>query len=87
MPRKMWIVMALQQEDFLGRGHLICCLLMPFYFLARLLCSMLFFGHNKEHAGSLVPQSGVEPMLPAVEGQTLNHRTFIEFPLMPFLVF
>lgn len=48
---------------------------------------MLFFGHNKEHAGALVPQSGVEPMLPAVEGQTLNHPTFIEFPLMPFLVF
>lgn len=31
-----------------------------FLFLAKLLYSMLFFGHNKEHAGSLVPQSGVE---------------------------
>ena len=48
---------------------------------------MLFFGHNKEHAASLVPQSGVESMLPAVEGQTLNHLTFIEIPLIPFLVF
>lgn len=26
-----------------------------FLFLAKLLYSMLFFGHNKEHAGSLVP--------------------------------
>ena len=53
-------MMALQQEDFLGRGPVIYCLLMPFSFLAKLLYSMLFFGHNKEHAGSLVPQSGVE---------------------------
>ena len=36
---------------------------------------MDFFGHVTQHAGSLVPQPGKEPVAPAVESWSLIHWT------------
>ena len=40
----------------------------------------IFFFQNPEVCEILIPQPRVEPMLPAMEAQTLNHRTTREVP-------
>ena len=43
----------------------------------------LFFGHTVAF-GTLVPQLGVEPVLPAVEAHILNHWTSSQVPYLNF---
>ena len=38
------------------------------------------FGCTVQHVGILVPQSGIEPVAPAVEVQIFNHWTTREAP-------
>ena len=49
--------------------------------------SVLFFGLRRAACRVLVPQPGIEPALPAVEEQSLNHWAARGFPAVFFFFF
>ena len=50
-----------------------------------ILFSLLFVWPYHAAHGILIPQPGTEPMSPAVEAQSLHHRTAREFPSQSFI--
>ena len=54
--------------------------LILFFFLIFSLKKYFLFGRTARHAE--LPQPGIEPVSPAVEAQSLNHRTTREVPVL-----